>query len=132
MIDEEYARRTDYVLAIGYRSCEVLVFGLIPDSRYRDYLDNESNVTWTSRPALPSIDPQKNKQGLSPDEQAIMDKLMAAYEAFLKLDREHPDELREFVDGIHRCQDVLGMRVLRRAVPTGWPTYRCEKDGEKC
>jgi len=139
----DYTQRCDYVLAIGGRGVaetkaglpidgEVLEFGLIPDSNYRAYLDDIKPLKWSRRPALPAVDPQENKQGLYPDEQAIMDKLMAAYEAFLKLNREHPDELREFVDGIHRCQDILGMRVLRRAVPTGWPTYRCEKDGEKC
>lgn len=76
------------------------------------------------RPSKPAVDPAINRTGLYPDEQSVMDKLMDAYREFLKLDRERPDELRDFVDGIHRCQDILGIRVLRRSVPTGWPTYQ--------
>ena len=64
--------------------------------------------------------------GLLPNEQLVMDKLMEAYAAFLKLDREHFDELRDFVDGVHRCQDVLAVRICRRIYPKGWPTYKIE------
>ena len=130
---DEYTRRSDYVLAIGGRfdksgkNFEVLEFGLIPDKNYGAYLKDSEAHRWKRRSALPTVDPAKNKNGLYPEEQTVMDSIMAAYEAFLKLESEHPDELREFVDGIHRCQDVLGMRVLRRSVPTGWPTYQCEK-----
>ncbi len=136
VIDDEFTRRTDYVLAIGYRAespehergrGEVLEFGLIPDSNYRAYLDDRNAFRWIRRPARQAIDSQENKTGLYPEEQSVMDKLMEALTAFQKLEREHPDEMREFVDGIHRCQDVLGMRVLRRSVPMGWPTYQCEK-----
>jgi len=138
MIDEEFTRRADYVLAIGGcfgksgKDFEVQEFGLIPDKNYGAYLRDSEAHRWSRRPALPSVDPQENKQGLYPDEQSVMDNLMSVYEAFLKLDREHPDEIREFVDEIHLYQNILGMRALRRAYPTGWPTYRREKAGEKC
>lgn len=61
--------------------------------------------------------------GLTDDEQIVMDKLMDAYSAFIRLAREHPDEMRDFVDGVHRCQDVLAVRICRRIYPKGWPTY---------
>lgn len=64
-----------------------------------------------------------NENGLTQNEQIVMNKLMEAYEAFLELNKEHPDELRDFVDGIHRCQDVLAVRICRRIYPKGWPTY---------
>jgi len=59
------------------------------------------------------------ENGLTDEEQMVMDKLMEAYGAFLKLSREHPDELRDFVDGVHRCQDVLAVRICRRIYPAG-------------
>lgn len=50
-----------------------------------------------------------------------MDALCDAFNAFAALDRQHPDELRDFADGVHRCQDQLALRVCRRAYPKGWP-----------
>lgn len=64
--------------------------------------------------------------GLTSDEQNAMDKLMEAFEAFKVLPMQHPDELRDYVDGIRRCQDVLAVRICRRAYPKGWATYNCE------
>jgi hypothetical protein len=66
----------------------------------------------------------KNRSGFTQSEQVVMDKLMECYQAFIDMDREHPDEMRDFVDGVHRIQGVLGMRVLRRMYPKGWPTYK--------
>ncbi len=63
------------------------------------------------------------ENGLTEKEQLVMDKLMEAYSAFLDLSKEHPDERSDFVDGIHRCQDVLAVRICRRIYPKGWPTY---------
>ena len=83
---------------------------------------------WIKRPAKEPIPSSANKCGFSPGEQAVMDDLMSAYEKFITLPREHPDELRDFVDGIHKCQDQLGMRVLRRLLPDGWPTYEYKED----
>lgn len=51
-----------------------------------------------------------------------MDHLCAAVNTFSqKCDRQHPDEMRDFVDGIHRCQDALAVRIARRHYPIGWP-----------
>jgi hypothetical protein len=59
--------------------------------------------------------------GLTDEEGVVMDALGAAFNAMAQLDRQHPDELRDFADGIHRCQDALALRVCRRAFPSGWP-----------
>lgn len=59
--------------------------------------------------------------GLDEEEGEAADHLVAAVEAFGRLGRQHPDELRDFVDGIHRCQYLLAMRVARRLYPLGWP-----------
>ncbi len=67
---------------------------------------------------------QENKMGFTAPEQRVHDLLMDAYQAFVDLDSDHPDELRDFTDALHRLQDLLGVRVCRRSYPEGWPTYR--------
>ena len=65
-----------------------------------------------------------NKEtGLTKTEQKTMDALVVAVNEFSSLDRQHPDELRDFVDSIHRLQDILAVRIARRKYPNGWPTY---------
>jgi hypothetical protein len=62
--------------------------------------------------------------GLTDDEGAVMDALCEAVDAFEALEREHPQEEDEFYAAIHRLQDLLGVRVLRRLYPKGWVTFR--------
>jgi len=76
------------------------------------------------RKAKKPISESQNELGLMPKEQEVMDKLMECYKAIIKLDKEHPDEMRDFVDGIHKIQDVLAVRIVRRMYPKGWPTYK--------
>lgn len=59
--------------------------------------------------------------GLTDAEGVVMDALCEATNAFGELERQHPDEARDFCDGIHRCQDALALRIARRAFPAGWP-----------
>lgn len=59
--------------------------------------------------------------GLTDGEGVVMDALIKAVNAFGSLGRQHPDELRDFVDGIHRCQDTLALRIVRRHYPKAWP-----------
>jgi hypothetical protein len=40
--------------------------------------------------------------GLTPQEQECMDHLMAAYRGFLELEQQHPNDLEDFVDALHR------------------------------
>lgn len=54
-------------------------------------------------------------------EKEVADNLVKAWNSFCKLERQHPDEIRYFCDGIHKCQSVLGMRILRRDYPNIYP-----------
>ena len=63
------------------------------------------------------------ENGLLPEEQEVMDKLLESFHLFADLSREHPDELRDFIDGIHTCQSILAIRICRRLYPKGWLTY---------
>ena len=67
------------------------------------------------------------KTGLTLLEQECMDGLMGSYRAFLKMERQHPDEMRDFIDAVHKSQDILAVRVVRRLYPEGWPTHTINK-----
>lgn len=54
-------------------------------------------------------------------EKQISDRLCEAMNLFNELDSQHPSEMHDFVDGIHKCQYVLGMRILRRDYPEIYP-----------
>ena len=51
------------------------------------------------------------------EEQRIMDMLVDAHNLFAEVKQTHPDDMREWVDGLHRMQSVLMQRVVRRDYP---------------
>lgn len=56
-------------------------------------------------------------------EKAVLRALGEAWGLFVEICRDEPshqDDLREFVEGIHRCQCVLSHRVAKRADPETW------------
>ena len=55
-------------------------------------------------------------------ETIILKKLAEVYSLFTELKSQHPDELNDFVDGIHKLQYVLGMRIARKDHPNLFPT----------
>ncbi len=55
------------------------------------------------------------------EEKQILNYLTKSYNLFYKLEKQHPDELRDFVDGIHKCQYLIGMRIARKYVPKIFP-----------
>ena len=67
------------------------------------------------------------KDGLTEQEGIVMDKLIDAWNEFLKLEVTHPSELTDFNNGIHLLQQILCMRVMRRDYPLGYPTYKNNK-----
>ncbi len=63
------------------------------------------------------------KTGFTQDENECHLYLQKAYARFLNMPRQHPDEMRDFVDSFHRLQDLLAVRIVRRLYPDGWPTH---------
>jgi len=61
---------------------------------------------------------------MTPEERAVMDNLVKAYNAFTLLPSTHPDHAAEFRRGLHECQSVLIHRIVQRGHPTDFPTYR--------
>ena len=51
------------------------------------------------------------------EEQKIMDYLVNAWNGFINLETLHPSDKKDFMEGIHRCQRVISMRVLIRDYP---------------
>jgi hypothetical protein len=54
--------------------------------------------------------------------------LREAWNLFLKLPREHPQEVDEFLGAINAAQNVLAVRVARRADPDVWITVAKEPE----
>jgi hypothetical protein len=87
---------------------------------------------WTSVTALvkqaareitaPYVGGISRPDGPTDAEGIVADALVAAVRAWGKLPWQHPDENREFVDAIHRLQNLLTIRIARRHYPDGWPT----------
>lgn len=57
------------------------------------------------------------------DEQIVMDALVEAVNSFKKLDETHPSHHSEFMEGIHKCQNVLIHKIVQRDHPEQFPTY---------
>jgi hypothetical protein len=54
-------------------------------------------------------------------EKEVLECLVRAWNLFNKLPKQHPDELRDFADGIHKCQYLIGMRIARKVEPRSFP-----------
>lgn len=54
---------------------------------------------------------------LTREEKDCLYRLAQAWNLLVKMPREHPNELNEFKDAIHRAEQIIGMRVARRVEP---------------
>lgn len=73
------------------------------------------------RDAQPNGSPMLTRSELVP-----LRALEMAWNGFLRLEVQHPDDLEEFRRALHRCQHLIGIRVARRAQPAYWyvePTH---------
>jgi len=68
------------------------------------------------------------KTGFTEAEARCHDSLMVSCQEFIDLPRQHPDEMRDFVDAVHRIQDLLAVRIVRREYPGGWTTYEIKQN----
>ena len=59
--------------------------------------------------------------GLTGQEGKVSDALVTAWNEFCKLDIQHPSDTPCFCEAINACQQILGMRILQRDYPAGWP-----------
>lgn len=60
------------------------------------------------------------KSGLTPDEELVMDHLIDAWQAYLKLPKQHPNDIQEFAARLHDLQARIAIRIVRRDYPQYW------------
>lgn len=53
----------------------------------------------------------------TPEEDEIMQLLVQAHNKFILLPPSHPNEQQEWATALHRLQDLIGHRVLKRNYP---------------
>jgi len=70
---------------------------------------------------VPTIE---DRSGFTPAEKRCHDHLMAAYQEFIDMDREHPNEMTDFAFAVHLIQGLLTTRIVRRNFPDYWPTHK--------
>lgn len=58
-----------------------------------------------------------NKGFLTEGEKRVVQHLADAWNEFVKQPVEHPDDISEFKDAIHRAQNLIAYRVAKRAEP---------------
>ncbi|MFA6711210.1 MAG: hypothetical protein WCS33_00690 [Candidatus Caldatribacteriota bacterium] len=58
--------------------------------------------------------------GMTDEESNIMQHIVSAYNQFLKLSPQHPNDLEEFTNGIHDLQKIIALRIVRRDYPHEW------------
>jgi hypothetical protein len=51
------------------------------------------------------------------EEKKVMDLLVEAHNLFAQIEPTHQNDILNWVDGIHKCQDVLKGRVVTRDYP---------------
>lgn len=51
----------------------------------------------------------------------VLEKLVEAWNLFTELETQHPDELNDFKEGVHKCQSVIGLRFSRHYRPDVFP-----------
>lgn len=54
-------------------------------------------------------------------EKQVLDSLSNAWNLFIEMERQHPNEAADFADGIHKCQQIIALRVARSIHPDVFP-----------
>lgn len=57
-------------------------------------------------------------------EKEIMDLLIQAHNKYVLLKPTHPSDVPDWADGIHRLQDILNRRIIRRDYPEDFITVK--------
>lgn len=57
---------------------------------------------------------------LTPGERAVLGALVDAWNRWTRLGGKHPDDDDDFRSSLHRLQDLVAVRVARRADPDVW------------
>lgn len=58
------------------------------------------------------------------DEDHISNLIVDVWENYLKLEKQHPNDLEEFHRAIHDLQKLMAIRIVRRLYPEKYPIKR--------
>ncbi|MGH7240696.1 MAG: hypothetical protein ACREGB_00175 [Candidatus Saccharimonadales bacterium] len=56
-------------------------------------------------------------------ERDVLRAISKAHKAFADLPQDHPDDIHDYVQGIHIMQGLVMQRIARRANPKNFPRY---------
>lgn len=57
------------------------------------------------------------REPFTKEEKEIMDLLVKAHNKFIQLERDHPQELNEWINAFHILQNALIYRIVKRDYP---------------
>jgi hypothetical protein len=72
-----------------------------------------------SRPPDSPTYAEMQKIGLTPEEKEVLRNLVFAWDTYVKIEKKD-SSIKEFNDAIHRCQQLIALRVARRVNPEVW------------
>lgn len=61
-----------------------------------------------------------NSPALTDEEKQVLSSLCDSWKSFSELLNKSQDDVDEFKDAIHRCQQLIALRVARRVNPDVW------------
>jgi hypothetical protein len=76
--------------------------------------------SWFDKYQQNPIQPIYPSNGLTNEEKEVLQFLKEAWNKFIALDKNSGDNIKEYQDAIHRCQQIIGLRVARRVDPDVW------------
>lgn len=65
---------------------------------------------------------------LTKKEKEVLTKIGDAHKAFIELEQQHPDDIRDYINGVHIMQGLIMQRVARRTSKE-FPIYKKTKKG---
>lgn len=58
------------------------------------------------------------------EEKSIINHLVNAWNIYVKLPKQHPDDIDEFRRSIHSAQQLIAIRGVRRKFPSIFPIFK--------
>lgn len=68
---------------------------------------------------------------MNEQERKIMELLCQVHNEFVKLEQTHPNDIKNWVSSVHRMQDIISCRIVRRDYPDDFATYIKNKDTDR-
>jgi hypothetical protein len=91
------------------------------------YIRGEFSVPYSTPISITSLWEIPTNKGLTDQEKEILFLLADAWNKFQAIEGKHPDDNRDFLDGIHNLQRLIGVRVARRVDVDVWNQYERPK-----